>query len=100
MALLAVLLPQGPYLLHKSTFTVLCHSHELQIPFVCVCVARIVAGTHMKDLGYCSDKSSGRLNGPDDFHAAIWTVVILKVNSLFVLIGVASTVCVVRLKIK
>lgn len=54
----------------------------------------------MKDLGYCSDKSSGRLNGPDDFHVAIWTVVILKINSLFVLIGVASTVCVVRLKIK
>lgn len=65
-----------------------------------VCAVRIVAETHMKDLGYCSDKSSGRLNDSDDFHAAIWTVVTLKVNSLLVLIGVASIAYVVRFKNK
>lgn len=50
----------------------------------------------MKGFGYCSDKSSGRLNGSDDFHAAIWTVVIWKVNSLVVFTGVAGIVCLVR----
>lgn len=79
-------------------FMVLCHTRELQIP--ALCAVRIVAETHMKDFGYCSDKCSGRLNDSDDFHACIQTAVILKVNSLLLLIGVANIACVVRLKIK
>lgn len=66
----------------------------------CECAGSLVAETHTKGLCYGSDKSPGRLNGSDDFHAAIWTVVIWKVNSLLVLIGVASVVCLVGLKIK
>lgn len=97
MVLPATLLPRGPYYC-TTVFLVLCHSPEPQIPSVCA--ARAVAGTHMKGFGYCSDKSPRRLSGSDDFHAAIWTVVIRKVNSLLVLIGVAGIVCLVRLKIK
>lgn len=98
VVLLAALLPPGPCLLHKPAFMgcVIAMNSRLLL-----CVRREpVAETHMKGLGYGSDKSPGRLNGSDGFHAAIWTVVIWKVNSLLVLIGVASIVCLVGLKIK
>lgn len=65
----------------------------------CVSTVRL-SETHMKDLGNNSDKSSRRLNDSGSFHAAVWTVVILKADSLLVLIDVGSTACVVRLKIK
>jgi len=78
----------------------LCYTHECYTQVdSCVSTVRL-SETHMKNLGYNSDKSSGRLNDSDSFHAAIWTVVILKADSLLVLIDVASTACVVRLKIK
>lgn len=98
MVLLAALLPPGPYLLHKPVFMccVIAMNSRLLL-----CVRRGTCGRNPHErLGDCSDKSPGRLNGSDDFHAAIWTVVIWKVNSLLVLIGVASVVCLVRLKLK
>ena len=98
MLLPAAILAQGSCSQHKSVF--MCCAVPMNARFFLCVHSQIVAETHMKDLGYNSDKSSGRLNNSDSFHAAIWTVVILKADSLLVLIDVASTACVVRLKIK
>lgn len=88
MALLAALLPQGPYLLHKPV--IMCCVIAMNSRLL-LCVRRGTCGRNPHErLGDCSDKSPGRLNGSDDFHAAIWTVVIRKVNSLLVLIGCLS----------
>lgn len=98
MVLLAALLPQGPNLLHRPMFMgcVIAMNSRLLL-----CVRRETCGRNPRErFGFCSDKSPGRLNGSDDFHAAICTVVIQKVNSLLILIGMTSIVCLVRLKLK
>lgn len=73
------------------------HTREPQTP---LCVWEDCGQNPHERLGLLYDKSSARLNGSDDFHAAIWIVVILAVNPLLDLTGVATVACVVRLKME
>lgn len=82
MVFLVNLLPPNSCLVPRPVFMgAMSHLHTPDSFWECA--LSTVTETHVKDLGFSSDKSSGRWNGSDDFYATIWTVVISKVNSLF-----------------